>query len=53
MSEATWERTRRSVVTLARGRFAGEGGALDEALLDGARLRTLVSTQALCAAAGD
>jgi hypothetical protein len=47
MTEATWEKARRSVLTLARARFAGEGGALDEALLDRGEL------QALCAAAGD
>jgi hypothetical protein len=47
LDEATWERTRRSVVALSRQRFEGEGRALDEARFDAARL------QALCAPPGD
>jgi hypothetical protein len=39
---ATWERVRREVVALARGRFAGEGLALDEAVLDARALQDLL-----------
>lgn len=47
MTESTWERVRQSVAALSRGRFAGEGLVLDEAVFDARRL------QALCAPPGD
>lgn len=39
--DAEWERVRRDVVALARGRFAAEGRVLDEALLDARSLQAL------------
>ena len=47
IDEAAWDRVRRDVAGLSRGRFASEGLVLDEALLDARRL------QALCAPPGD
>ncbi len=47
MDEAAWDRVRRDVAGLSRGRFAGEALAFDEALFDARRL------QALCAPPGD
>jgi hypothetical protein len=47
LAEPAWDRVRRDVAALSRARFAGEGLALDESLLEASRL------QALCAPPGD
>ncbi|HEY3822238.1 MAG TPA: hypothetical protein VGL81_33970 [Polyangiaceae bacterium] len=47
MNEPSWDRVRRSVAALSRGRFEGERLAFDETLFDARRL------QALCAPPGD
>jgi hypothetical protein len=41
LEEAAWDRVRRDVATLSRGRFAGEGLVLGETLLEARRLQAL------------
>ncbi len=41
LSEAEWDRARREVAAVGRGRFADEGLDADEALLDAARIQSL------------
>jgi hypothetical protein len=42
LASETWERLRVEVAELSRGRFASEGKALDEGLLEAGRMRELV-----------
>jgi len=42
LSDAAWESVRRDVVALSRARFAGEGTALDETLLEAEALQACV-----------
>jgi hypothetical protein len=46
LPDGDWERVRREVLVLARGRFAAEGLRLDENLLSAACLQTLVGAPA-------
>jgi hypothetical protein len=44
IGEDEWERVRRAVVGIGAERFAAEGAAIDEAILAGERVKTLVAT---------
>jgi hypothetical protein len=43
LAEPVWERVLREVMALSRGRFAAEGNAFDETVLDAQRLQTIAA----------
>jgi hypothetical protein len=49
LDKPAWERVRRDVATLSRGRFTGEGLVLDESLLEPRRLQALSAPPGDCA----